>query len=259
VGAGRLDGKVALISGAARGMGAEEARLFVAEGARVVIGDVLEGELKQLAAELGDAALAVHLDVTEEDEWTAAVASTVATFGRLDVLINNAGILGIPLPLAMTPVDQYRRVIEVNQVGVFLGMKSVVGAMADSGGGSIINISSIDGLLGQTAMIPYVSSKFAVRGMTKTAAQELGMLGIRVNSVHPGYIDTQMLSPDNVGIDLKAMFHFDNVPAGRVGQPDDVAKVVLFLASDDSAYCTGSEFVVDGGLTSGVPIPPAPA
>ena len=258
MGAGRLDGKVALISGAARGMGAEEARLFVAEGARVVIGDVLEGELKQLAAELGDAALAVHLDVTEEDEWTAAVASTVATFGRLDVLINNAGILGIPLPLAMTPVDQYRRVIEVNQVGVFLGMKSVVGAMADSGGGSIINISSIDGLLGQTAMIPYVSSKFAVRGMTKTAAQELGMLGIRVNSVHPGYIDTQMLSPDNVGIDLKAMFHFDNVPAGRVGQPDDVAKVVLFLASDDSAYCTGSEFVVDGGLTSGVPIPPAP-
>ena len=257
MGTGRLDGKVALISGAARGMGAEEARLFAAEGARVVIGDVLDAELKDLATELGDAALAVSLDVTDEDAWLAAVAATGDAFGRLDVLVNNAGILGIPLPLAMTPVEQYRRVIEVNQVGVFLGMKSVVGAMAESGGGSIINISSIDGLLGQTAMIPYVSSKFAVRGMTKTAAQELGMLGIRVNSVHPGYIDTYMLSPENVGIDLKAMYHFENVPAGRVGRPDDVAKVVLFLASDDSAYCTGSEFVVDGGLTSGVPIPPA--
>lgn len=258
MGTGRLDGKVALISGAARGMGAEEARLFAAEGARVVIGDVLDAELKDLATELGDAALAVSLDVTDEDAWLAAVAATRDAFGRLDVLVNNAGILGIPLPLAMTPVEQYRRVIEVNQVGVFLGMKSVVGAMAESGGGSIINISSIDGLLGQTAMIPYVSSKFAVRGMTKTAAQELGMLGIRVNSVHPGYIDTYMLSPENVGIDLKTMYHFENVPAGRVGRPDDVAKVVLFLASDDSAYCTGSEFVVDGGLTSGVPIPPAP-
>lgn len=257
MGTGRLDGKVALISGAARGMGAEEARLFAAEGARVVIGDVLDAELKDLATELGDAALAVSLDVTDEDAWLAAVAATRDAFGRLDVLVNNAGILGIPLPLAMTPVEQYRRVIEVNQVGVFLGMKSVVGAMAESGGGSIINISSIDGLLGQTAMIPYVSSKFAVRGMTKTAAQELGMLGIRVNSVHPGYIDTYMLSPENVGIDLKTMYHFENVPAGRVGRPDDVAKVVLFLASDDSAYCTGSEFVVDGGLTSGVPIPPA--
>ena len=255
---GRLDGKVALISGAARGMGAEEARLFVAEGAKVVVGDVLDAPLKELAEELGGAALAVHLDVTDEEEWQAAVAATVDAFGRLDVLVNNAGILGVPMPLAMTPVEQYRKVIEVNQVGVFLGMKSAVGALADSGGGSIINISSVDGLLGQSAMIPYVSSKFAVRGMTKTAAQELGMLGIRVNSVHPGYIDTDMLSAENVGVDLKAMFHFENVPAGRLGQPDDVARVVLFLASDDSAFCTGAEFVVDGGLTSGVPVPPAP-
>lgn len=253
----RLQGKVALISGAARGMGAEEARLFASEGARVVLGDVLDGPLKQVASDLGDAAVAVHLDVTDEQEWAAAVAAAVDGFGRLDVLINNAGILGQPMPLAMTSLADYRKVIDINQVGVFLGMKSVVGAMAQSGGGSIINISSVDGLMGQSAMIPYVSSKFAVRGMTKTAAQELGLLGIRVNSVHPGYIDTDMLSAENVGVDLSQILNFDKVPAGRMGRPDDVAKLVLFLASDDSAYCTGSEFVVDGGLTSGVPVPPA--
>ena len=252
---GRLAGKVALVSGAARGMGAEEARLFVAEGAQVVVGDVLDAPLKELADELGDAALAVPLDVTDEDAWTAAVAATLDRFGRLDVLVNNAGISGLPMPLAITPVEQFRRVVEVNQVGVFLGMKSVVQAMAAGGGGSIVNISSVDGLLGQAAMIPYVSSKFAVRGMTKTAALELGMLGIRVNSVHPGGIDTHMLSAENMGIDVASIWKFDGIPAGRIGQADDVALAVLFLASDDSRYCTGTELVVDGGLTCGVPFP----
>jgi 3alpha(or 20beta)-hydroxysteroid dehydrogenase len=249
---GRLEGKVALVSGAARSMGEVEARLFAAEGARVVLGDVLIDEAKTVAADIGDQALAVTLDVTREDDWGGAVEAAVSAFGRLDILVNNAGILQT-LPMMATSLEDYRNVIDVNQVGTFLGMKAAAPAMMTSGGGSIINISSILGLRGQVFSVAYAASKFAVRGMTKVAALELAGVGIRVNSVHPGYIDTHMLSAANMGVDFSDIYDVNLIPAGRMGTAEDVSKVVLFLASDESAYCSGSEFVVDGGLTAGVP------
>ena len=247
---GRLDGKVALISGGARGQGAAEARLFVAEGASVVMGDVLDDEGKALADDLGERAVFVHHDVTSEDDWAAAVASTTQQFGRLDVLVNNAGIFRVS-PIAMTSLDDYMTVVKVNQVGVFLGMKSVVPAMVEAGGGSIINISSIAGLQGSAATISYSSTKWAVRGMTKVAALELAPFNIRVNSIHPGIIDTPMLEGFSVfGPDVVERLA-GAIPLGRIAHADDVAKLALYLASDDSSYSTGSEFVVDGGMTAG--------
>jgi 3alpha(or 20beta)-hydroxysteroid dehydrogenase len=247
----RLDGKVALITGGARGQGAAEARLFAALGASVVIGDVLSAEGELVAKELGDAAVFVALDVTSETAWAQAVATTIEQFGRLDVLVNNAGI-ALFLPLMQTSLEDYRRVIDINQTGVFLGMKAVVPAMADTGNGSIINISSIEGLVGTPGLIAYGASKFAVRGMTKIAALELATSGIRVNSVHPGAIDTPMLK-DPV---LEALGAVDallaNTAMGRVGQSEEVARLAAFLASDASSYCTGSEFVIDGGFTAGM-------
>jgi 3alpha(or 20beta)-hydroxysteroid dehydrogenase len=247
----RLDGKVALISGGARGQGAAEARLFTELGARVVIGDVLVADGELVAKELGDAACFVTLDVTSETAWDQAVATTIERFGRLDVLVNNAGI-ALFLPLMQTSLEDYRRVIDINQTGVFLGMKAVVPAMADTGNGSIINISSIEGLVGTPGLIAYGASKFAVRGMTKIAALELAASGIRVNSVHPGAIDTPMLK-DPV---LEALGAVDallaNTAMGRVGQSEEVARLTAFLASDASSYCTGSEFVIDGGFTAGM-------
>ena len=228
-------------------MGESHARRFVAEGAKVMISDVLDEDGQTVAKDLGDDAAYTHLDVTDEQSWNDAVAATTDAFGQIDVLVNNAGILHV-MPLAMTEVDDYRRVIEVNQVGVFLGMKAVVGAMSAAKSGSIINISSLAGMIGAQAHVAYCASKWAVRGMTKVAALELAPLGIRVNSVHPGLIDTPMLDT------YKQLGIIDNVeravPLGRTAEPEDVSEIVLYLASDDSRYSTGSEFIVDGGMGS---------
>jgi len=245
---GRLDGKVALISGAGRGQGAEHARRFVAEGARVVLGDILDGEGRALAVTLGAQAHYVHLDVTSETDWAAAVAATIGQYGRLDILINNAGIIRVGA-LADTSVEDYLQVIRVNQLGCFLGMRSVIGALRTAGGGSIVNTSSIHGMQGVPGIFSYVASKFAIRGMTKAAALELGHSGIRVNSVHPGLIDTAMIRDDLPVIDQNGLF--DKLPIPRIGTTADVAHLMVFLASDESSYCTGGEFVVDGGSICG--------
>ena len=241
----RLDGKVALVTGGARGMGESHARKFVAEGAKVVITDVLDEDGTTVAKDLGDGALYLHHDVTDEEQWNAAVAATTERFGRVDVLVNNAGILHL-MPIAMTDVADYRRVIEVNQVGVFLGMKAVTSAMAANKSGSIINISSLAGMVGAQGHVAYCASKWAVRGMTKVAALELAPRGIRVHSIHPGLIDTPMVDTyREIGIADAAL---SAVPLGRMADADDVSELALYLASDDSRYSTGSEFIVDGGM-----------
>lgn len=242
----RLDGKIALITGAARGQGAAAARRFAEQGARVMITDVLDDQGKELAAELG--AEYCHLDVSDEDGWAEAVAYTISTFGDITVLVNNAGILHFSA-LADTTLADYQRVIGINQVGTFLGMRAVVESMTRAGGGSIVNISSVEGLGGMPYLVAYTASKFAIRGMTKVAAMELGQHGIRVNSVHPGAIDTPMVG-EALGRPIDISPIGKKVALRRVGQPEDVANVVLFLASDDSAYCTGAEFAVDGGATA---------
>lgn len=242
----RLDGKIALITGAARGQGAAAARRFVAEGAQVVLTDVLDDQGKELAAELG--AEYCHLDVSSEEDWASAVAFTVETFGDITVLVNNAGILHFSA-LAETTLADYQRVIGINQVGTFLGMRAVVESMTRAGGGSIVNVSSVEGLAGMPYLVAYTASKFAIRGMTKVAALELGQHGIRVNSVHPGAIDTSMVS-ETLGHPIDISPIGKKVALRRIGQPEDVAGVVLFLASDDSAYCTGAEIAVDGGATA---------
>ena len=245
---GRLDGKVALITGAARGQGEAEARLFAAEGAKVVVTDVLDEEGAIVAKDIGDDAMYVHHDVTSESDWEAVVNEAIVAFGAVDVLVNNAGIF-VPNSLVGTSLEEYRRVIDINQVGVFLGMRTVASHMMSRGSGSIINISSIAGLRGHAGTTAYAASKFAVRGMTKVASQELAPFGVRVNSVHPGYIVTPMLRQisDAPATDDRLR---ERVPNGRLADADDVAKLVLFLASDDSAYITGAEHVIDGGLTA---------
>ena len=246
---GRLAGKVAIVTGGSRGQGPAEARRFVAEGARVLVADVVDDEGKLLADELGDAARYVHLDVTEEDEWTAAVAAAEGEFGSVDVLVNNAGILTFGLIDGLSTAD-LRRILDVNLLGTVFGMRAVIPAMRRAGGGSIINISSTEGLGGTPGYGAYTASKFAVRGVTKVAALELGHEGIRVNSVHPGAIDTAMVRSQ--GVDDDGMKALGKMVRGlkRVGSADEVAALVTFLASDESSYCTGAEFVVDGGATS---------
>src|SRR5215213_9816009 len=241
---GRVDGKVALISGGARGMGAAHARMLVAEGAKVVIGDILDDEGKALADEIGDAARYVHLDVTQFDQWETAVSTATQEFGTLNVLVNNAGIVALG-PLKSLDVAKWQNVLDVNLTGTMLGIKASVEAMEAAGGGSIINVSSIEGLRGAAWVHSYVASKWAVRGLTKSAALELAHAKIRVNSIHPGFIRTPMtkhLPEDMV-----------QAPLGRPGTPDEVATFVLFLASDESSFATGAEFVMDGGLVADVP------
>jgi 3alpha(or 20beta)-hydroxysteroid dehydrogenase len=242
---GRLDGKVALITGGARGQGAAEAERFAAEGATVVITDVLDDDGAATASRLGDAVTFVHHDVTSEQEWDAVVGGVVEVHGRIDVLVNNAGIFRRN-GLLTTDLDEWDQVVAINQTGVFLGMKAVATVMCEQGAGSIVNISSVAGLRGAGISHAYAATKWAVRGMTKSAAQELGRYGVRVNSVHPGYIETPMLH--ELGVDLSG--RLDRVPLGRTAEPDEVADVVLFLASDDSRYCTGAELTVDGGMTA---------
>ncbi|ACC38854.1 MULTISPECIES: glucose 1-dehydrogenase [Mycobacterium ulcerans group] len=241
---GRVDGKVALISGGARGMGASHARLLVQEGAKVVIGDILDEEGKALAEEIGDAARYVHLDVTQPDQWEAAVATAVDEFGKLDVLVNNAGIVALG-QLKKFDLGKWQKVIDVNLTGTFLGMRAAVEPMTAAGSGSIINVSSIEGLRGAPAVHPYVASKWAVRGLTKSAALELAPLNIRVNSIHPGFIRTPMTA--NLPDDMVT------IPLGRPAESREVSTFVVFLASDDASYATGSEFVMDGGLVTDVP------
>jgi 3alpha(or 20beta)-hydroxysteroid dehydrogenase len=244
-----LEGKVALISGAARGQGAAEARIFVERGAKVMLCDVLDAEGEQTASDIGDSAAYTHLDVTCESDWQAAVAATVAKFGKLNVLVNNAGIGDLGMLKEMT-VETYMKTININQVGVFLGMKSVASAMKDAGGGSIINISSIAGLGGAVGGVAYCASKVAGRGMSRVAALERGPVGIRGSSIHPGGSMTRRLS--DAGLDGEsAGALFSKAPVGRIGQPEEMATLAVYLASDDSSYSTGSEFVADGGLTAG--------
>ena len=247
---GRLDGKVALITGGARGMGKSHVRHFVAEGAQVVFGDVLDDKGAAVAAGLDERCCRyVHHDVTSEAGWAAAVATATDIFGRLDVLVNNAGVLAFAT-IADMPLAEFRRILEVNAVGCWLGMKAVIEPMKAAGGGSIINISSIEGFTGAAGLSAYSASKFAVRGMTKAAARELGQFGIRVNSVHPGGVITSMTlgqpgSAEQADAFLKAM------PLSRFARPAEISRLVAYLASDDSSYSTGSEFVADGGLLSG--------
>ncbi|MFK7895267.1 MAG: glucose 1-dehydrogenase [Myxococcota bacterium] len=258
---GRVEEKIALISGGARGLGRAMAEDLVAEGARVVIGDVLADAGAETARELGDAVHFVQLDVTSEESWASAVRSTVEAFGSLNVLVNNAGTAE-GAAFEETTLESYRRVTEVNQTGVFLGMRAVVEAMGAAGGGSIINISSIDGMVGSPGIISYIASKWAVRGMTKAVAMELAPRGIRVNSIHPGHVHTLLASEpgqDRVPIEAMIEEHTKRIaPMSRTGLPSEIAKMATFLASDDSSYCTGSEFVVDGGFTAGYPSPGAP-
>jgi 3alpha(or 20beta)-hydroxysteroid dehydrogenase len=241
---GRVDGKVALISGGARNIGAATARLLVAEGAKVVIGDLLDAEGAALAAELGDPARYVHLDVTSAEDWKAAVTLAVTEFGKLNVLFNNAGIFN-GAPIQRFKREQWQQMLDVNLTGAFLGMRAATDAMIAAGGGSIINTSSIEGLRGTPWAHGYVASKWGLTGLTKSVALELAPHGIRANSVHPGRISTQ--ATDQMPEDLIP------IPLGRPGQPGEIATFVLFLASDESSFATGAEFVVDGGTVSQIP------
>ena len=249
----RLDGKVAIVTGGARGQGEAEVRMFVAEGARVVFGDVLDDLGEIVAKDLGDAAVYLHHDVRREDEWTRLLGEAESRFGKVDILVNNAGVLDFGTLTHETSLDAYMRLVEINQVGPFLGMKTVIPAMMRNRGGSIVNISSTNGFEGYGGTIAYTASKFAVRGMTKTAALEYGKAGIRINSIHPGGIDTPMTRGADLGemSDEEQDAMYANFAMGRAGKPDEVARLALFLASDESSYCTGSEFIVDGGMMAG--------
>ncbi len=239
----RLDGKVIIITGAARGQGAHEARRFVAEGASVVLTDINPAGA-EVAQALGDAAIFMVHDVANEANWRGVVDAAVARFGRVDVLVNNAGVFQ-PGNIVDTTFESFDLHYRVNMLGVFLGIKAVIPAMTAAGGGSIINISSAAGMRGYPGMIAYGGTKWAARGMTQCAARELAEFKIRVNSIHPGLVDTPMLDDHSP----EALVAFQAaVPLGRMGTVEDVAEIASFLASDLSSYLTGSEIAVDGGL-----------
>lgn len=240
----RLTDKVAVVTGGASGIGEATVRKFVAEGAKVVIGDLNKERGQGLAEELGEAAIFVAIDVTKASDWEEVKKQALEAFGTVDVLVNNAGISVAQSLLTMTE-EQYRKILEINQVSVFLGMQKIAPIMIEKGAGSIINTSSINGL--KAGAIGYTDSKFAVRGMTKAASAELAPQGVRVNSIHPGIIETPMTMEGDAVEQIKAYTNF--VPMRRMAQAEEVANLMLYLASDESSYSTGSEFIVDGGLT----------
>lgn len=243
----RLTGKVAIITGAAQGQGAEIARALVAEGARVELADVNEADGQLLAKELGESAHFTKHDVSDPESWERLVADVAERFGPVNVLVNNAGILRFG-QVDQMPIEEAELIWSVNIRGCYLGMQAVVPTMKRNGGGSIVNASSVEGLGGMGSVVAYCGSKWAIRGMTKAAAHELGRKNIRVNSVHPGMIDTPMTRQH--GGDAAMEFGASKVPMGRVGAPDDVAPTYVFLASDESRYITGAEIAVDGGVTA---------
>jgi NAD(P)-dependent dehydrogenase (short-subunit alcohol dehydrogenase family) len=247
----RLEGKACLISGGGKGLGAAQARLFAREGAKVAIGDILEDEGRRVVAEIvevGGDALFVRLDVTDDSDWGSAVRAVVSAFGGLDVLVNNAGIYH-RATVEETSVDDWDRVMAVNAKGVFLGTKAAIPAMRRSGGGAIVNLSSIAGLVGGPISTAYNASKGAVRLLTKATAVQYAEEGIRANSVHPGPTTTEMLRQILPTEELREA-RIDITPLGRFGSPDDVAYGVLFLASDEASFVTGAELVIDGGATA---------
>jgi 3alpha(or 20beta)-hydroxysteroid dehydrogenase len=247
---GRLDGKVAIITGAAQGMGAEHCRQFVREGAKVVLTDIDVPRAEVLAAELGANAVFCRQDVTSSAGWLDVIAVAEAKFGPVTVLVNNAGIVGSVSPCAELDEDEYLRICAINQTSVFLGIKHVIPSMKKAGGGSIVNISSISGIVAiyGTPNVAYAASKFALRGLTKQAAIEYGGDNIRINTVHPGYIRTKMMT--EALTEEQIAIASGSVPIKRVGEPADVSLLVIYLASDESGFTTGSEHIIDGGLTS---------
>ncbi|MFJ8505688.1 SDR family NAD(P)-dependent oxidoreductase [Streptomyces avermitilis] len=256
---GKLDGRVVLITGAARGQGEQEARLFVEEGAKVVVADVLDDHGEALAKEIG--ARYVHLDVGQEDDWQAAVTFAKDAYGRVDGLVNNAGILRFN-DLVGTPLAEFQQIVQVNQVGVFLGIKTVAPEIEAAGGGTIVNTASYAGLTGMAYVGAYTATKHAIVGLTRVAALELAAKKIRVNAVCPGAIDTAMSNPSQLdpGADpeetARALGELYGrlVPLGRIGRPEEVARLALFLSGEDSSYITGQPFVIDGGWLAGVSV-----
>jgi 3alpha(or 20beta)-hydroxysteroid dehydrogenase len=257
---GRLQDKVAIVTGGARGMGAATSRLFAAEGAHVVIADVLEEDGAALAAELGGTAMFQRLDVSDEAAWTALVDAVMARHGRIDALVNNAAVVMFA-PIVELTAEQIDRVLGINVKGAILGLKHVGARMCAAGRGAIVNISSVDGLRGANSLSLYSSSKWAVRGLTKTAALEFGHQGVRVNSVHPGGVNTVMGNPQGLEGAAKNV-GYERVPLQRIGEPNEIAAASLFLCSDDASYVTGAELAVDGGWAAGYYhhyLPAAPA
>ncbi|MXG28367.1 SDR family NAD(P)-dependent oxidoreductase [Streptomyces sp. YIM 132580] len=257
---GKLDGRVVLVTGAARGQGEQEARLFAAEGARVVIADVLVEQGEALAQELGEgAARFVRLDVGREEEWAEAVSVARDAFGKIDGLINNAGILRFN-ELVHTPLEEFQQVVQVNLTGAFLGIRAVAPEIEAAGGGTIVNTSSYTGLTGMALVGAYAATKHAVLGLTKVAAVELAGKGIRVNAICPGAVDTAMSNPALLDPDAELSrsdaaldaYYRKLVPMGRIGRPEEVAALALFLTAEDSSYITGQPFVIDGGWLAGV-------
>jgi len=245
----RADGKVALITGSAGGIGAAAARRLAQEGALLLLTDADAAGAERLAQELGEAASAHSHDVTSEADWQAVTSWALETHGRIDILLNNAGVF-LAAPLAETSLEDFRRVIDVNVVGVFLGMRSVAPAMTEQRAGSIINLSSVAGLMGSPYLLAYAASKWAVRGMTKVVAKELASSGVRVNSLHPGQIDTDMNTRQREKTPELIDKLIRGIPLRRIGTPQEIAHAVVYLACDESVYVTGSELVVDGGTTA---------
>lgn len=247
----RLAGKVAIISGAAQGMGAATARLFAAEGAKVVLGDVLEEKGRAVAAEIGaDKAIFRRLDVREENQWAAIVGAATETFGKLDILVNNAAVTHFGAAEELRKED-LERVLGINLIGTMMGVKHAVPALKANNGGVIVNISSVDGLRGCNGLVAYTASKWAVRGVSKSYAYEFGPFGIRVVSIHPGGVNTEMGNPAGQSVEEINARSFRRVPLQRIGEPEEIARATLFVCSDEASYISGAEIAVDGGWTAG--------